>query len=57
MPVPLIILLVLAGLGLFGVGVFVGTFTVAVRSVSTVLSFAILAYLVVVGYRAFIGKK
>jgi hypothetical protein len=57
MPVPLIILLVLAALGLFGVGVFVGTFTVAVRSVSTVLAFAILAYLVLAGYRAFTGRK
>jgi len=43
MPIPLILLLVLAALGLFGVGVFVGTFAVAVRAVTTVVAFGILA--------------
>ena len=57
MPVPLIVLLVLAALGLVGVGFFVGTFTTAVRSVSTILAFAILAYVFVAGYRAFRDRK
>ena len=57
MPIPLVILLVLAALGLFGVGVFVGNFTTVVRSATNVLAFAILAYVAIAGYRVFMGKK